>query len=86
VLMGAAGGRRSAFDVDAGGAWSPLPQPPSRTMALAMAGGPPTSDNEPVDAFTVDGGSLGVYALTPSGATWVRVQSSQIPLAYGSSG
>jgi len=86
VLMGAARGRRSAFDVDAGGAWSPLPQPPSRTMALAMPAGPATLDSVPVDAFTVDGGSLGVYALTPSGATWVRVQSSQIPLAYGSSG
>jgi len=45
-----------------------------------------TLDAEEVDAFTVDGGSLGVFALTPSGTTWVRVQSSEIPLAYGSSG
>ncbi len=86
VLTGAAGGSREVLDIDAGGAWSPLPRPPSRSMALAMPAGPQTLDSMPVDVFTVDGGSLGVYALTPSGATWVRVQSSQIPLAYGSSG
>jgi hypothetical protein len=45
-----------------------------------------TLDSVPIDAFTVNGGSLGVFALTPSGAKWVRVQSSEIPLAYGSSG
>ena len=51
-----------------------------------MPAGPETIDSVPVDAFTVDGGSLGVFALSPSGTRWVRVQSSQIPLAYGSSG
>ena len=85
VLTGARG-RRAAVEIAAGGRWTNLPGPPSRTTALAMPAGPETIDSAPVDAFTVDGGSLGVFALTPSGARWVRVQASQIPLAYGSSG
>jgi hypothetical protein len=47
---------------------------------------PATTDGSAIDAFTVQGGALGVYALTPSGGTWVRVQSSQVAIAYGSSG
>jgi hypothetical protein len=86
VLMSGTGGRRAAVEIAAGGLWIHLPGPPSRTTALAMPGSPETIDSAPVDAFTVDGGSLGVFALTPSGARWVRVQASQIPLAYGSSG
>ncbi len=85
VLTGASG-RRAAVEIAARGLWTPLPGPPSRTTALAMPAGPETIDSVPVDAFTVDGGSLGVFALSPSGTRWVRVQSSQVPLAYGSSG
>ena len=85
VLTGASG-RRVAVDIAARGLWTPLPGPPSQTTALAMPAGPGTIDSVPVDAFTVEGGSLGVFALSPSGTRWVRVQSSQIPLAYGSSG
>ncbi len=51
-----------------------------------MPANPETVDSVPIDAFTVDGGSLVVFALSPSGAKWVRVQSSEIPLSYGSSG
>jgi len=79
-------GRRVAVEIAARGPWTPLPGPPSRTAALAMPAGPETIDSVPVDAFTVDGGSLGVFALSPSGQGWSRVQSSQVPLAYGSSG
>ena len=31
------------------------------------------------------GESLSVFSLTPSGEAWTKVQSSQVPLAYGSS-
>ncbi len=87
VLLGSPRGGRIAFDIASGGRlWSPLPRLPSRTTALALPTTPMTLDAEEVDAFTVDGGSLGVFALTPSGTTWIRVQSSEIPLAYGSSG
>ena len=85
VLTGAKG-RRAVVEIAAGGPWTPLPTPPSRTTAVALPAGPETIDSVPVDAFTVDGGSLGVFALTPAGTRWVRVQSSQVPLAYGSSG
>ncbi len=85
VLTGARG-RRAAVVIAARGLWITLPVPPSRTAALAMPARPDTIDSVPVDAFTVDGGSLGVFTLTPSGTAWVRVQSSQVPIAYGSSG
>jgi len=86
VLLGATRGRRTAVEIAVNGPWKHLPVPPSRTTALAMPVGPETIDSAPLDAFTVDGGSLGVFALSPSGQGWSRVQSSQIPLAYGSSG
>jgi hypothetical protein len=85
VLLGASSGRSVAFDVVSGGTWSRLPPLPSRTTALAAPAGPSTMGSDAVDAFTVNRGSLGVFALTPSGTAWVRLQSSQIDLAYGSS-
>jgi hypothetical protein len=84
VLLDTPGGTGRALDIASGGTWSRLPPPPPRTVALAtpvissMAG-------STVDAFTVDGEQLGIFALTPSGAKWVRVQSSRVSLAYGSS-
>jgi len=87
VILGSPRGGRVAFDIASGGRlWAPLPRLPHRTTALALPATPMTLNAEEVDAFTVDGGSLGVFALTPSGTTWVRVQSSEIPLSYGSSG
>ena len=79
-------GRRAAVEIAAGGLWTPLPGAPVTDDGPCAAAGPATIDSVPVDAFTVDGGSLGVFALSPSGTRWVRVQSSQVPLAYGSSG
>ena len=67
------------------GPWDRLPRrragrrPWRRPPARSASGGPD------VDAFTVDGESLGVFALTPLGRAWAEVQSSQVPLAYGSS-
>jgi hypothetical protein len=69
--------------------WSALPPVPRRTAALA--GGQPVvgitgSPAAPLNAFTVNGAQLGVFALAPSGTRWVRTQSLRVPLAYGSSG
>jgi hypothetical protein len=38
------------------------------------------------DSFVVDGTVLHVFALTPAGTTWALVQTTNVPLAYGSSG
>jgi hypothetical protein len=39
-----------------------------------------------LSVFAVHGTQLGVYALTPSGTRWVKSQTTQVSLAYGSSG
>jgi hypothetical protein len=75
-----------AYDLVPGGAWTRLPPLPPGTNALGpletgVGLGGPT-----LDAFTVAATALGVYALTPSGTEWAKVQSTQITLAYGSSG
>ncbi len=85
VLLGSSLGGPVAFDVVSGGPWSRLPPLPSKTTALAEPAGLSTMGSDALDAFTVDGGLLGVFALTPSGTAWIRVQSSRISLAYGSS-
>ena len=85
LLAGHADRTREAVDVTPGGSWNQLPRLPARTTALALPAGATASSRPDVDAFSVNGESLGVFSLTPSGATWARVQSSQIPLAYSSS-
>jgi hypothetical protein len=84
VLLGDSG-TREAVDVAPSGTWNQLPRPPARTVALALPARALPSSGPDVDAFTVGGASLGVFSLTPSGEAWARVQSSRIPLAYGSS-
>jgi hypothetical protein len=85
VLLGSLAGGRSALEVTSGGPWTRLPRPPPRTATLALPAAAPATGSRPVDAFTADGGSLGVYALTSAGTAWSRVQSSQIAIPYGSS-
>lgn len=85
VLLNSAGGSRKALDITPMGTWSRLPRLPSRTAALALPASTLPLGIPDIDAFTVDGESLGVFALTPSGGAWTRIQSSRIPLAYGSS-
>jgi hypothetical protein len=85
VLLGGAGGTREAVDIAPAGAWNQLPRLPARTTGVALLAGALPSSGPDINAFTVDGESLGVLSLTPSGEAWARVQSSQIPLAYGSS-
>ena len=86
LLAGGTKGGRLAMDIAPAGRWKQLPQLPARTAALALPAGAPPSTGPDVDAFTVQGESLGVFTLTPSSGAWAKVQSSQIPLAYGSSG
>lgn len=68
-----------------GGTWTALPGPPRGTVAVAPSGTPVPADPSALDAFTVDGAALGVYQLAPSGRAWQLLQSTRIPLAYGSS-
>lgn len=72
-------------EIAPGGRWTALPTPPTGTVALAPSGTAMTAGRDALDAFTVNGTALGVYGCSPSGTAWHRVQSSQVPLAYGSS-
>jgi hypothetical protein len=85
VLLGGAGGTREAVDVAPLGTWVQLPRLPARTAGVALPAGALPSSGPDIDVFTVAGESLDVFSLTPSGEAWTKFQSSQIPLAYGSS-
>jgi len=84
VLVGTAQ-RSTPVMISRGGMWLRLPPPPARVLTLALT--TPLAANAPSDvaAFSVHGSQLRVFALTPSASKWVRVQSSQVPIAYGSS-
>ena len=85
VLLGSPAAGRSALEVSSGSPWTRLPRPPPKTAALALPAAAESTGTGPVVAFTADGGSLGVYALASAGTAWLRVQSSQIAIPYGSS-
>jgi hypothetical protein len=86
VLVSRSKSKRAVFDVGPGGrAWSSLPPPPSGASGLVLPGDSPTVDAPAADVFSVNGSELRVFALTPSGATWSRVQTTQVPIPYGSS-
>jgi hypothetical protein len=86
VLVSMPKGKRAVFEVGPGGrAWSSLPPPPSGATGLVLPADTPTVDAAAVDVFSVNGSALRVYALTPSGATWSHVQTTQVPILYGSS-
>lgn len=72
-------------DIAPAGSWSQLPPPPRGAVALAPAATPAALGAPAFDVFTVSGADLGVFALTPSAASWTKVQSTRVPLAYGSS-
>jgi hypothetical protein len=75
-----------AYDLVPGGAWTRLPPLPPATSALGPLEAAVGLGGPSLDAFTVAGTELGVFALTPSGTEWAKAQSIQVPLAYGSSG
>jgi hypothetical protein len=80
VLVEGPRGNRMVEEVSGPGrAWSVLPLAPSGTATLApLPGGS-------VDAFAVNGAHLVVYTLDPGASSWVRSQSLDVPIAYGSS-
>ena len=78
-------GAMSAYTINPKGVWRRLPAPPTHTAAISIPTGSTTIDAGTIDTFTVRGQALGVYVLTPLGMRWVRVQSSLVALAYGSS-
>ena len=75
-----------AYYLVPGGAWTRLPRLPRATSALGPLEAAVGLGGPSLDAFTVAGTQLGVFALTPSGTEWAKAQSIQVPLAYGSSG
>lgn len=77
---------RVVYQVFPGRPWVRFPSPPIGTVAVAST--IPSSfvfNPIAVDAFVVEGAELRVFALTPAGTKWVVVQTTQVPLAYGSS-
>ena len=85
VLAGTSKSGAAAYEATPGGQWARLPPLPAGTTAVAVPVLPLTVGASAVDAFTVHGSILGVYTLTPSAASWAKVQSTQVPIAYGSS-
>jgi hypothetical protein len=80
VLLKSGSSRDSIEETEGpGDAWVRLPDPPARTVTVA-----PLS-NGGIDAFSVDGSRLRVYALTSSGSKWTLSQRMNVPIAYGSS-
>jgi len=75
-----AGGRAVTL-AGPGAPWRRLPAlPDGRTVTLALPGGGGT------DALAADGGTLTVWRLAATGDSWVRTQTVQVPIQYGSSG
>ena len=86
VLTGTSSARHIET-VSPGQPWTTLATPPDNVVALAwVAPAPPNLGASTADAFAVNGTVLNVFALTPSGTRWVKVQTTRVPLAYGSSG
>ncbi len=84
VVVGS-GTAESAYSIETGGLWDRVARLPARTNAIALPSGSAATDGSSIDVFTVNGGALGVYVLTPSGSSWVRAQSLQVAIPYGSS-
>jgi hypothetical protein len=70
-------------EVAPGAKWTMLPAPPHGTAALAPSA--TTTGEDALELFTVSGAELAVYSRSPSGTSWQKVQSTRVPLAYGSS-
>ena len=86
VVLRSHKGGVTAYSLAPDGVWSRLAQPPAGTTAIALPSGSGNTGGPAIDAFTAQGESLAVYALSPLGSQWVRVQSKQIVIPYGSSG
>ena len=77
---------RQVETVGPGRTWTTLPTPPAGVVALAWSAPVANSGASSADAFAVNGTVLTVFALTASGTRWAKVQTTRVPLAYGSSG
>jgi len=74
------------YTISRGGPWIRDPAPPATTETIATDSPVAGTAQSTLEAFAVSGSHLSVFALSATGSTWVRVQTSQIPVAYGSSG
>ena len=67
----------------AGAAWQELPSPPASTATVAFSG---TARTARVDALVVHGSTLYDDVLRLRSRRWVRSQTIEVPITYGSSG
>ncbi len=85
VLERGPGGGLNAYALTPGEGWSRLPALPPSSAALAVSSPASAGGDVGFEAFTVSGTRFGVYTTSEAGSPWVEVQSTRIPLAYGSS-
>jgi len=79
VLLSSSGTQPTPVEISPGGSWSRRPPPPTGTAILAPMG------DGTAEAFSVNGSVMDIFAFTPTLNRWVRVQSTVVPIAYGSS-
>ncbi|HEY1701676.1 MAG TPA: hypothetical protein VGG75_18365 [Trebonia sp.] len=72
-------GGTAAVITGPGASWRTLPRAPARTSVLASGPG------GAIDALAASGSALTVWRLGPSASRWIRVQSMNVPIQYGSS-
>ncbi|HZV27149.1 MAG TPA: hypothetical protein VFG00_12765, partial [Acidothermaceae bacterium] len=78
VLAKGSSGALTAADIAGpGNAWTQLATPPAGTVAISVA-------SSRSDALVVDSDTFTDYQL--SGGQWVRTQTLQVAIPYGSSG
>jgi hypothetical protein len=78
VLTKASSGALSAAHLAEGGSsWTTLPSPPSGTATLSVS-------SSRIDALAVDSATFTDYRLT--GGQWVKAQTVEVAIPYGSSG
>ena len=85
VLERGPGDGLKAYALTPGEGWSRLPTLPPSSAALAVSSPASAGGDVGFEAFTVSGTRFGVYTTSAAGSPWVEVQSTRIPLAYGSS-
>jgi hypothetical protein len=80
VVLSAPGGSEEADVVGPDASWQRLPTLPQGTSTLAI--GPANT----IDALAVSDTVFADWLLSPGSSNWVKGQSANVPIEFGSSG